>query len=1153
MKHFTNYRFFLYRPVKKYIAVRLTIYLLFLSVIQVAASANSQADRVTIDAQNKPVKEILDEIQEKSSYRFFYSDDLIDLTKRINIASKDKSIEFVLTEISSQSGINYQILEDNLIVISPSKSAQERKVTGRVTSVLESEGIPGVNVMVKGSSSGTITDLEGNYAVNATGENPVLVFSYVGYITEEVEVGTQSVIDVVLNESLESLAEIVVTGLSIERDKESLGYSVSQVSGDEVNTVKGDNFANALSGKVAGLQITKSSTGVGGSSRVVLRGVSSMLGNNRPLFVIDGIPMPAGFSGGNNPSTDGGDALGDINAEDIESISVLKGAGAAAVYGSRGANGVILISTKKGSLGSGIGLSFNSSYTSESPLVWPDFQNVYGQGGLKGQYPITDPDRAILDHPSIWSYGPKMDSLVKYDWTGGRSPYAPQGNQLKDYLRTGSSIINNFSLESSNENSSLRVSLTDQRSKGISPNNDLSRQTFNVRGFSKIKDIFEIDAKVTYMHHDVNNRPFLREHGGNAPLSFSIMPRNLSTESLKNNTVITDPESEDYGNEMTWAMDPTFGNPYWSLENQGNNDKKDRYQTSLSIKTIFSNKLNLILRSGMDQSSKEDKDWVNRGSYTAANGRGWYRHDISKNFEWNSDYLLSYNDSKGDISYGASFGGNYRIQQGNSINQSGSGMQIPDYYHISNMSEYYTGEGSWKKEVASLYGLGNISYGDDLYLDLTYRSDWSSSLPLDGNQFNYYSANLSWLFTNTFSLPSFFSKGKLRGSVAQTGNDTGAYQLETTYGVVQSPLPYSQVNIPGNLLTRGLLPEITNTWEIGTEIGMLDDRLMLDFTYYYSLAKNQIMDVPLPKSTAYSSKRLNSGELQNTGMEVQLNALILDVGGFSWNSILTYSQNESLVKSIHPDLETIKLNGAWAATILATPGREYGEIFGFDYKRNEDGVLLLADNGNPQGSDSLVAHGSINPDYIFGFSNSLSYKNFTLNFLIDGSMGSEIYSFGKTYKMLFGTDVESLEGREEWFATHDKDGNTIPDVEPGGYVYEGIIESTGEVNTTAIPDPAYRGYIPYVNEVITGSVLDASSIRMREASLSYSFPRDWISKLKMTKLTLSATGRNLFFFYKPADHIDPEAGYSSGNTGNGMEQSTMPSTRSIGFNLRVNF
>lgn len=1132
--------------------MKLTVYLFLLGIVQFSASAYSHDDNITIDARNRTVKEILNEIEGNSDFRFFYSDDLIDLNKKISVASYNQNIETILADISQKSGIRYQVLEDHLIVISPAEQFQERTITGRVSSMKDNEGIPGANVIVKGSNAGTITDIEGNYTLQLEGENPILVFSYVGYVSEEIEVGNQSVINVSLAESIESLEEIVVVGLSIERNKASLGYSVSQVDGAEVNTVKADNFANALSGKVAGLQITESATGVGGSSRVVLRGISSMLGNNRPLFVIDGIPMPAGFHSGTGDK-DGGDALADINPEDIESISVLKGAGAAAVYGSRGANGVILISTKKGALGKGIGLGFSSSYMSESPLVLPDLQNVYGQGGLGGRYPISNPNRTVLDHPNIWSYGPKMDEVLtddpttRIDWTGERSPYVRQENQLLDYLRTGSSLINNVSLEASNENSSLRVSLTDQRSKGISPGNDLSRQTFNVRGFSKVKEIFEIDAKVTYIHHDVKNRPQLKERGGNAPLSFAILPRNITSESLRNNTVDED------GNEMTWALDQTFGNPYWLMDNQGNNDIKDRYQTSLSVKTFFNNKWDLLLRTGLDQYSIEDKNWVNKGSYTAYNGRGGYSHNMSRGFEWNSDFLLSYNSEKGSVSYGVSLGGNFRMEKSNYINQNGSGMQLPGYYHISNMSEYYTSEGRGHKEVASLYALGNVAYADDVYLDLTYRSDWSSTLPLDNNQYNYYSANLSWLFTNTFELPSFFTSGKLRGSVAQTGNDTGAYQLYPVYGVVQSPLPYSMASIPGDLLTPDLKPEINDTWEVGTELGFLKNRLMLDATYYFSVAKNQIMNVPIPKSTAFSSKKLNSGSLQNSGIELQLNALILDLpGGFNWNSILTYTKNKSLVKSVHPDLESIILNQAWHGKILATPGEEYGQIVGFDYKRDENGNLLILENGHPQQGE-LTVHGSVNPDFIFGFSNTFSYKNFTLNFLIDGTMGSEIYSWGKTYKMLWGTDVETLEGREEWFATHDSNGFPIPNVEPEGYIFEGVMEGTGEPNTTPLSDPAYRGYLPWVNSVITGSVLDASSIRLREASLSYSFPREWISKLKMTNLTLSATGRNLYFFYKPADHIDPEAGYSSGNTGNGIEQSTLPSTRSIGFNLRVNF
>ena len=1148
MKNFTFYRL-VHRPVKKYLIMKITLYLMFLCILQASAGAYSQSSNLSIDGRDKTVKEIFNEIQAKSNYRFFYSDDLIDLSQRINADYQDESVDDLMADISEKSGVSYQILEDNLIVISPAKNGpnQKRIITGRVTSMMDGEGIPGANVVLKGSSTGTITDINGKYTLDIEGENPVLLVSYVGYVSEEVEVGDKSVLDVVLAESLEALDEIVVTGLSIERDRESLGYSVSQVDGDQVNTVKADNFANALSGKVAGLQITKSSTGVGGSSRVILRGISSMLGNNRPLFVIDGIPMPASYNGGNSPNKDGGDALGDVNPEDIASISVLKGAGAAAVYGSRGANGVILITTKKGKLGSGVNINVSSTYSSETPMVLPDLQNEYGQGGLRGQYPIRNANNTVLDHPNIWSYGPPMDGTERLNWIGEMEPYSPQGDQLSDYLRTGHNMVNSLSLEAANDNSSLRVSLTDQRSAGISPNNDLTRQTFSARGFSKIKDKIELDAKVTYIHHNVKNRPELRENGGNAPLSFSILPRNITTASLKNNT------TDQGGNEMTWAKDQTFGNPYWTLNNQGNNDIKDRYQTAFSVKTFLTDKLDLLVRTGLDQTTLEDKNWVNKGSFTAYNGRGGYNHRINKSMEWNSDFLLSYSNGTGNINYGINLGGNYRIEQGSSISQSGSGLQIPGYYHISNLSEYYTGEWSSRKEVASLYLLGNISFDDDVYLDLTYRSDWSSTLPIDNNQYNYYSANVSWLFSNTWDISSIFSTGKLRGSVAQTGNDTGAYGLETVYGVVQSPFPYSMVSIPGSLLTPGLLPEITNTWEVGTELGFFKDRLKLDMTYYLSLAKNQIMPVPIPKSTGYDYIKLNSGKLQNSGFEAQLSALIFDSpGGFQWNSSLTYTSNKSIVKSINADLESIRLNSAWHGSIMATPGHEYGEIVGFDYKRDENGNMLIDDNGLPQQGD-LTVHGSINPDFIFGFSNTLSYKNFTLSFLIDGTMGSEIYSWGKTYKMLWGTDVETLEGRKEWFDTHNDNGFPLPDVDPGGYVFEGIVESTGQPNTTPLADPAYRGYIPYLNRVITGSVLDASNIRMREASLSYSFPREMISKLKLNSLILSATGRNLFFFYRPADHIDPEAGYSSGNTGNGIEQSTLPSTRSIGFNIRFSF
>ena len=860
-----------------------------------------------------------------------------------------------------------------------SSTIQAITVTGTVISATDQAPLPGVNVIVKGTNEGTITDVDGNYSIEVEGEGTILVFSYVGFLSEEFKVGNQNVINISLAESIEALEEIVVTGLSIERDKESLGYSVSQVSGDEVNDVKADNFADALSGKVAGLQVTQSATGVGGSSRIILRGITSISGNNRPLFVIDGIPMLSGYNAANNTSKDGGDALADINPEDIESISVLKGAGAAAVYGSRAANGVILITTKKGELDKGLGISFHSTYAASEPAVLPDLQNVYGQGGLRGRYPITNPNNTVLDHPSIWSYGPKMDSSTVIGWTGEDVIYASPEDQFKYYYRTGQSFINNLSLEVGGEKSSLRVSLTDQRTGGISPNNNLSRQTFSARGYTK-QNIFELDAKVTYVHHNVENRPILMENGGNAPLSLSILPRNISAQSLEENT------TDEYGNEKTWLVDETFGNPYWMLENQGNNDIKDRYQIAFSVKTDITKNLFLLLRSGLDQAVVEDKNWVNKGTNTSSNGRGNYSHSISNRAEWNSDFLLSYENSTGQFSYGVSAGGNYRIDNYTSVNQWGSGYQIPGYYHVSNLSEYYTDEYSSRYEVGSIYALGNVSFRDALYFDLTYRSDWSSSLSLDNNQFNYYSANLSWLFSNTFNLPGFFSSGKLRGSIATTGNDTSPYRLENVYNVIQSPLPYSMVGIPGELKTPDLLPEVNDTWEIGTDLGFINNRLLFNFTYYYSLAKNQIMSVPIPTSTSYSSKVLNSGELQNSGIEIQLDAVIINrPSGFTWDAMLTYTKNNSMVKSIHPDLNSIILNSAWHANIQAIPDQEYGLIYGYDWKRDENGNRLIDSRGWPMQGD-LISHGSINPDFIFGFRNSFSYKGFNFRWRTIGDL-----------------------------------------------------------------------------------------------------------------------------------------------------------------------
>ncbi len=1133
---------------KTFLIMRIILFILIASFMQVSGAVFSQ-EKLDIVVQDKPVKEVFKEIEQNTAYRFFYSDDLIDLNKRVSINAREKSVEEILEAVSQQTGLKYKITEDNLVVIEPADVQQALMITGKVTSMMDETGLPGVNVVVKGTSTGTITDLDGSFKVEVPDANAVLVFSYVGYVTEEIQVNGRNVIDIVLAENIESLDEIVVTALNISREKKSLGYSVSEVKSEEFNIARENNVINSLSGRVAGLQITKAATGVDGSSRVVLRGISSILGGNRPLFVIDGIPMNAGYGGsGQWGGTDSGDALSDLNPEDIESMSVLKGAGAAAAYGSRGANGVILITTKNGSGKKGLGVSLNSSYTVENPMVLPKLQNKYGQG-VFGTYPAVGgtPPLPARNDPWTWSYGPEMDGTVRTDWAGNESPYSPQENPLKEFLRTGSTFTNTVAVGSSNENSSFRASITNLNSKGLYPNNDMNKQTLNVRGTSNIKDIVELDAKITYIHNKVNNRPYLTESGANAGLSMTVMPRNIGVDDLRANTYNAD------GNEMTWTNDPTYNNMYWVLDNRANNDEKNRMQTMMSLKFNFLKRFSFLVRSGLDYSNRTFRETANEGSLTVASGRGSMSHSSGNNIEWNSDALLTYGNDAGDFIYDLSLGGNYRYDQWKGLNQSGNGMKIPDFFHISNFNEYGTGEWFGEKAVMSLYGLGQLAYKNFLYFDFTVRNDWSSTLPVGSNSYFYHSENLSFLFADAFNLTSkIFSSGKLRGSYAKVGNDTGPYQTQQYYSISQINVQYPVGSIGSQLAFFNYRPEITHSWELGTNLGFFDERLMFDFTYYESYSKDQIMNVPMLPSTGYGSKKMNAGEISNKGIEIQIDGLIMSrPGGFKWNVVLNYSRNKSKVVKLADGLEEIRLNTLWHADIMAYPGEEYGVIVGIDYKRDDQGRKLIDKFGFAQPGERKIL-GSINPDWMGGLSNVLSYKGIMFSFLIDAQMGSELYSWGKSYKGLYGTGEETLEGRAEFYATHFPSGAPLPGVDPDGYYESGISEGDGQPNAVPI-DPAYRYYNLWNRTIAKESVLDGSNIRMREMVLGYTLPASLLDNTPLQSVSLAFTGRNLFFLYKNTMHIDPESGYSSGNTGNGFEHSSLPSTRSYGFNLRVSF
>jgi TonB-linked SusC/RagA family outer membrane protein len=1124
--------------------------LLFIGIIVLSQTLllHAQEQKINVSKAPKNLTGLFTFIQEKYGYRFFYNNEMVAADQKVELKSNEYLISDLLKELSEKTGLSFKLRENNLIVVEDTSSATITPgvITGTVKDAATGETIPGVSIVTVGSSEGMATDMDGKFSIKVKNMNDMISISFVGYTTQIIPIKGKTSFEISLAQNVTKVEEVIVTALNINRSKVSLGYSVSTVDGKDLNKAKENNVINSLAGTVAGLQISKAATGVDGSTRVILRGVSSINGDNRPLVVVDGIPVDAGYSGGSRwGGTDGGDALSDINSEDIESMSILKGAGAAAAYGSRGANGVILITTKKGKLKKGLGISLSSSLSVENPMLYPEFQNSYGHGAF-GTYPTSLPDVGM---PWAWSYGPKMDGQTLPNYWGGTSSYSPQPNNYKDFFQTGTSMVNSIAMESGNDVSTVRASVTSQKSNGIVPLNDLDRQTINLRGFTKMKDVVELDAKVTYMHSKVSGRPEVAEGYNNPGYMLSIMPRNMVNSELNAH------QTDANGNELLWTTDGYTTNPYWQLYNNANNDEKNRIQGVMSAKIIFDPHLNLLIRSGMDLTNRGAHSHTAKGS-KAAGINGKINNSLGNSVEWNSDFLLSFDPKKeSDIKYTASLGGNYRYNTDKGLSQWGTNLRINDYYAISNAATYGTDEWFSEKQVYSLYGLATGTYKNWLFLDFTLRNDWSSTLPVNNNSYLYYSSNLSFLFTDAFHLNSLvLTTGKLRASVSKVGNDTSPYQTSKYYTVNQTQLPYPMGSFSDVLASYDLQPEITKSWELGTSLNFFKNLLNLDLTYYNNISENQIMDIPLPPASGYSSARTNAASLSNKGLEAQLDVAAIKKDNFTWNIVGTWSKNRSKVERLYGNMESIILDEIWHATIQARPGMEYGEIYTTDFKRDSYGRKLVDNQGYVIKGD-YKAVGNMNPDWIGGLSNNFKYKDFSLTLLVDIRKGGDVYSMGNAYRNLFGTSVASVQGREEWYSTHNPENGYVtplPGVDPKGYVEDGINENTGQKNTVPI-DPLYRFYNIWAKEIGIENVMDATNVRMREASLGYSLPRRILNRTFFTDVQISLVGRNLFFFYNAMKDIDPESGYSSGNTGGGFEHCAIPTTRSLGFNLKVNF
>lgn len=1021
--------------------------------------------------------------------------------------------------------------------------AQDTTITGKVSDVNGSP-LPGVNVLIQGTINGTQTDFDGNYSIETRTGN-VLVFSYLGMSSQSISVASSNSINVTMIEDASQLDEVVVTALGISREKKSLGYSVTELQGSSLNLVKESNVASSLAGKVAGVVVSKSTSGAGGSTRVIIRGNNSLKGNNQPLYVVDGVPIDntnnSSAGSGEYSVSDGGDGISDINPDDIESMSILKGPNAAALYGSRAANGAIIITTKKGKLGQGLGVSITSSVTFEDPLVLPQYQNEYGRG-TDGHFPLVNTSESLASQvstvASTSSWGPKFDGSQQLAYNGKQRAYVAQPNNVADFFRTGSSFVNSIALTGSTEKSSVRFSYTNSDIKSILPNSFIKRNNFNLRASTNLSDKLSLDTKVTYFLQNAQNRPTQGTEGIMAYLY--RIARNVSDADLQNYQDIENPIDPEDPYKVI-APTSSGGNPYWLLENDHNSDERKRIIGFAKLNYTFNDYLSAFVRAGTDDINSSSKGYKAVGHHFTP--KGSINFSQRHRSETNYDFLVLFNKNLSKkFNLSANAGGNMLVQTSIASSSSGADFKIPGRYFLNNTDgdKISASQGEEReKRVNSVYGSTSLSFQNMIYLDLTARNDWSSALSADNRSYFYNSASLSILLDKVFDLSDTpIDLLKLRGSTANVGNDTGALQIDNVFKVsANGYLGNTQITRKSIKYSDDLKPEDIQSTEFGLEFKMFNNRFYGDLSYYNISSKDLIFDVPVDPGTGYDSFRQNVGEITNKGYEILIGGTPVDSKNFSWDTSINFSHNENKLVSLIDGQENFRFSSSNSGIVdvRAQVGEGYGDIYATTWKKNDAGQLIVTAEGRPQATSEREKFGNYQPDFTGGYTNTFRYKNFTLNALLDFRIGGEVFSFTDAAMDASGVSEKSLQYREE------------------GVIVEGVIEEEDgsfTPNTTSISAQDYWGSVSGIGSEY---IFSQTNVRMRELSLSYAFPNKVLDRTFISRASLSMIGRNLFFIYKEADNFDPESSYSSNNLSQGVLFYALPTTRSVGLSLNINF
>jgi TonB-linked SusC/RagA family outer membrane protein len=1041
-----------------------------------------------------------------------------------------------------------------LLLASLSAIAQQRTISGMVTDVENGDPLIGANVIIKGTTNGTVTDFDGKYSLSA---NPgdVLVFTYVGFTRQEIKVDNQSVIDVTMSEGT-LLNEMVVTALGISREKKALGYAVQEVDGDELNKHNQSNIVNSLSGKIAGVQV-QGTGNLGGSSRIVIRGAGSISGNNQPLFVVDGIPIDnsnyASFTQAygdrddNFGNVDYGNAAQDINPNDIESVSVLKGANAAALYGSRAANGVILITTKKGKAGENLKVDVNLGATFETAFDFMELQNEYG-GGQSQEFSIGADGIPEMDITTDESWGPRLDGTMVRQWDGVGGggevrPWIAHPNNYEDFFETGVTTNANFSIGGSNNNSTYRLSYTRFDQAGIVPNSRLERNLIGINLGTKWKK-FDVNVSGNYMAANAKGRPSTGGSSDNLTYNLVIWTqRQLDLERLRT-------YKNDDGSQRTWRTsgfdqtDVRANNPFWLAFEDVQDDNKDRMYGNISVKYNITDNLSIQGRIGQDWYEDHRRDRRAVGSrYTP-----FFITDDLTFREVNSDVLVNFtprvsDDFSIDLSAGAAIlkRNRTRLRQATQ-----GGLTLADVYSIANsVDRPLTAYNPSRKEIQSVYGVASFGYKNTVYLDVTGRNDWSSTLPADNRSYFYPSVTSSIVFSELLGQNDILSFGKLRLGWAQVGNDTDPYGINYTYDQGQAVGGNPTFNVPSSLPNPDLKPELTTSVEVGVDMRFLKNRFGVDLTYYTATTKDQIFNIQTTSTTGFSTRGINAGEVKNNGIELALDLDVVRSKDFNWNISFNWAKNNNELVSLTDDLDNILVTTFYASGVARVfyehrVGEPMFSVYSTKIARDAQGRALIQDeSGSNPGAyvsaDTAAFFGSILPNWTAGITNSISYKGIQLGFLIDMQDGGVYYGRGYQTALYAGTLLETIADNQREV----------------GVVLEGVYED-GTPNTINLDSQTYNR----LKRRTPGdhTTFDASFVKLREVSLGYNLPGSIVDKTPFSRVGITIVGRNLAFLHRNTPKgYDPESvGNASGNI-QGREYGAFPTARSIGINLNIGF